>query len=153
RVNVGLDEPWELPADRIDDYLAWVRSLRDTPAIADHEMVMWGDILKDAPAVAGLPDGVTVAEWGYDAGHPFAARAEVFAEAGRPFWVSPGTSSWLTIVGRWTNARTNITEAAEAAVAHGAAGMLTTDWGDMGHLQYLPISEPGLAFAAAMSWC
>ena len=23
----------------------------------------------------------------------------------------------------------------------------------MGHLQYLPISEPGLAYGAAVSWC
>jgi hypothetical protein len=30
--------------------------------------------------------------------------------------------------------------------------MLTTDWGDQGHLQHLPISEPGLAYAAAVSW-
>ncbi|HEX4541185.1 MAG TPA: hypothetical protein VH112_13170, partial [Acidimicrobiales bacterium] len=25
--------------------------------------------------------------------------------------------------------------------------------GDMGHLQYLPVSEPGFAYAAAVSWC
>ena len=31
--------------------------------------------------------------------------------------------------------------------------MLNTDWGDQGHLQYLPISEPGLAYGAAVAWC
>ena len=35
-------------------------------------------------------------------------------------------------------------------VAHGAGGMLNTDWGDNGHLQYLPISDPGLAYGAAV---
>jgi hypothetical protein len=153
RVNVGLDEPWELPAERVDDYLAWIASLRDTPAIADHEMLMWGDILRDEAAVRGLPDGVTVCEWGYEADHPFAARAELLASAGRPFWLSPGTSSWLSIGGRWTNARSNIVAAATAAVDHGGAGILTTDWGDHGHLQYLPVSEPAFAMAAGAAWC
>src|SRR5207302_4594210 len=36
---------------------------------------------------------------------------------------------------------------------NGSPGYLTTDWGDMGHLQYLPVSEPGFAYAAAVSWC
>ena len=25
-VNLGLDEPWEMPSERFDDYLAWVAS-------------------------------------------------------------------------------------------------------------------------------
>jgi len=41
----------------------------------------------------------------------------------------------------------------DAARTHGARGLLTTDWGDFGHLQYLPVSEPGFAYAAAASWC
>jgi hexosaminidase len=49
--------------------------------------------------------------------------------------------------------RGNCIVAAEAARAHGATGFLNTDWGDMGHLQYLPVSEPGFAYGAATSWC
>jgi len=43
--------------------------------------------------------------------------------------------------------------AAEAGLANGAIGYLNTDWGDYGHLQYLPISYAGFATGAAMSWC
>jgi hypothetical protein len=43
--------------------------------------------------------------------------------------------------------------AAEAGLKHGAAGYLNTDWGDHGHLQYLPMSFAGLATGAALSWC
>ena len=65
---------------------------------------MWGDILADKPELIGaLPDGVTVCEWGYEDWHPFDARTRELADAGRPFWVCPGTSSWLTILGRTTN--------------------------------------------------
>ena len=47
----------------------------------------------------------------------------------------------------------NCSAAVDAAIEHGGAGILNTDWGDRGHLQYLPVSEPGLAYGAAVSWC
>jgi hexosaminidase len=155
RVNVGLDEPWELADDkRGDDYLDFLSALRQVPELDGREMLVWGDILADFPElIERLPDGVTVCEWGYEADHPFDARTTQLAKAGRPFWVCPGTSSWMSIVGRVSNARGNNIAAAEAARAHGGEGYLNTDWGDMGHLQYLPFSEPGLALGAAMSWC
>jgi hypothetical protein len=153
-VNVGLDEPWELPPERIGDYLDWVRTLRALPELDGREMLVWGDILAGEPdRLATLPDGVTVCEWGYDAGHPFATRATTFADAGRAFWVAPGTSSWMTVLGRITNMRANNLEAVDAARARGGGGTLVTDWGDCGHLQYLPISDPGLAYGAAVAWC
>jgi hypothetical protein len=154
RVNIGLDEPWELPGDRYGDYLAWVQQLAAAPELAGRELLMWGDIVAGHPdSVGELPAAVTVCEWGYDAGHPFDERAATLAAAGRRFWLCPGTSSWLTIVGRTTNMQVNITEACDAAMAHGADGLLLTDWGDNGHLQYLPISEPGFAWFAAQAWC
>lgn len=153
-VNVGLDEPWELPPERIDDYLDWVRTLRALPELDGREMLVWGDILAGEPdRIATLPDGVTVCEWGYDEGHPFETRATTFADTDRAFWVAPGTSSWMTVLGRITNMRANNDEAVDAARAHGGRGTLVTDWGDCGHLQYLPISDPGLAYGAAVAWC
>ncbi|MBI2704318.1 MAG: family 20 glycosylhydrolase, partial [Actinobacteria bacterium] len=152
-VNVGLDEPWELKGET-EEYLGWVRALRAAPELDGREMLMWGDIVAGRPElVDALPDGVTVCEWGYEAEHPFGDRARVFSDAGRPFWVCPGTSSWVSLVGRWSNARANIGAAVEAAIHHGGSGMLITDWGDLGHLQHEPVSLPGFAYGAAASWC
>jgi hypothetical protein len=64
----------------------------------------------------------------------------------------PGTSSWTTVAGRWTNAVTNIASAASAAVANGGEGVMVTDWGDMGHVQHLVVSEPQFAWAAGCAW-
>jgi hexosaminidase len=154
RVHVGLDEAWELPHSRMDDFLAWVRTLRALPELDGREMLMWGDMITGrSDLVAQLPDGVTVCEWGYDDWYPFDERCAVLAEAGVPFWVAPGTSSWMSILGRATNARNTCRRAAEAALAHGATGYLNTDWGDNGHLQQPVVSEPGLAYGAAVSWC
>jgi len=47
----------------------------------------------------------------------------------------------------------NCRGAADAARAYGGSGFLNTDWGDLGHLQYLPVSEPGFAYGAAVAWC
>jgi hexosaminidase len=154
RVNIGLDETWELPRERLGEFFEWVATLRALPELDGHEVIIWGDMFSGhAELVAQLPAGVTVCEWGYDAGYPFAERTAMLSDAGIPFWVAPGTSSWLTIGGRVTNAVENIREAAAAALANGGVGLLNTDWGDCGHLQQLPISDPGLAFGAAVSWC
>src|SRR3954447_6439238 len=154
RVHVGLDEPFEMPPERLDDYGTWVATVRGLRELDGRAMLMWGDILAGKPQlIEALPDDVTVCEWGYEDWHPFDARTRQLADAGRPFWVCPGTSSWLTILGRATNMKGNCVVAAEAGRARGASGFLNTDWGDMGHLQYLPVSEPGFAYGAAVSWC
>jgi hexosaminidase len=154
RVHVGLDEAWELPADRIQDYLGWVRTLRGLPELDGREMLMWGDMVSGRPdLLTALPSGVTVCQWGYDDWHPFDERCAVAAAAGVPFWVAPGTSSWLSILGRVTNAVATCRRAAEAAMAHGGRGFLNTDWGDQGHLQQAVVSEPAFAYGAAVSWC
>ncbi len=117
-------------------------------------MIIWGDMFSgDAALVEQLPADVTVCEWGYDAEYPFDERTALLAEEGIPFWVAPGTSSWLSIGGRITNAVENCRNAVTAALAHGGVGFLNTDWGDRGHLQQQPISEPGFAYGAAVSWC
>jgi hexosaminidase len=154
RVHVGLDEAWELPHARMGDFLGWVATLRALPELADREMLMWGDMLSGRrDLLSELPGGVTVCEWGYDDWHPFDERCTDLAASGVPFWVAPGTSSWLSILGRATNARKTCQLAAEAALAHGGVGYLNTDWGDNGHLQQNVVSEPALAYGAAVSWC
>jgi len=152
-VNVGLDEPWELSAERSGDYGAYISALRGAPELDGRQMLIWGDIVAQHPElVGGIPEGVTVLEWGYEADHPFDQRGRVLAGAGLPFWVCPGTSSWNSLLGRWSNARDNCLKAARAGLDHGAGGYLITDWGDGGHLQPWPVSLPGLAAGAAAGW-
>ncbi|MDQ1509635.1 MAG: hexosaminidase [Actinomycetota bacterium] len=154
RVNIGLDETWELPRERLGEYFEWIATLRALPELAGREVIIWGDMFSgDAELVAQVPAGVTVCEWGYDAEYPFDERTALLVDAGIPFWVAPGTSSWLSIAGRITNATESCRHAAEASLTHGGTGFLNTDWGDRGHLQQQPISEPGLAYGAAVSWC
>lgn len=158
QVNVGCDEPWEL--DRADDpqaghlYLEWVLNLHKYLSARGYTMMFWGDIIIKHPAlVPRLPHDVIVMEWGYEATHPFDANCEKYAQAGIPFYVCPGTSSWNALAGRVKNTADNIRVAAEAGLKHGASGILVTDWGDNGHWQPLPASYAGIVYGAGAGWC
>jgi hypothetical protein len=154
QINVGLDEPWEFGDGRRDEYVDWVRRLRDLPELDGYDIEVWGDVLTADPAlVASLPDGVTVNEWGYEASHDFTGRGRSCQQAQRPWMACAGTSSWQTVLGRTTNMRANISAATEAALGFGGRGVLVTDWGDFGHLQSDAVRRPPLALAAGLAWC
>jgi hypothetical protein len=153
RVNAGLDEPWELGDGRATEWSGWLAWLRGLPELTGRELLVWGDVLAGHAGLLGqVPPRVTVCEWGYEADHPFGARAEALAAAGVPFYLCPGTSSWNSIIGRLSNAVGNCAAAADAAARHGALGYLVTDWGDGGHLQYQPVAEAALGYAAGVAW-
>jgi hypothetical protein len=116
-------------------------------------MQFWGDIVVQHPElVRELPRDAVALEWGYEADHPFAEHAGLFAESGLEFYVCPGTSSWQSIAGRTQNALANVRNAAEHGHRAGARGLLVTDWGDRGHLQPPAASALGIAAAAEFAW-
>ncbi len=62
--------------------------------------------------------------WGYEADHPFERECRRFAKSGIQFCVCPGTSTWMTLIGRHDNALANLRHAAEAGRRHGANRLL-----------------------------
>jgi hexosaminidase len=162
--NVGCDETFDVGQGRSKAecewrgvtavYLDFLRKVNDLVASHGRTMMFWGDIIIHKPEmIAELPKNAIALEWGYEADHPFDREGKMFADAGVPFYVCPGTSSWNSIAGRTDNALANLKNAAENGLKQGAIGYLITDWGDHGHLQYLPISYLGFAAGAAYSWC
>src|SRR5262249_52466424 len=118
------------------------------------KMMFWGDIILHYPKlIRKLPKDVIALNWGYEADHPFAREAALFAKSGIPFYVCPGTSTWMTLVGKHDNALSNLRRAADAGRKHGATGYLITDWGDGGHPQPLAVSWLPFAAGAALAWC
>ncbi len=162
-VNVGCDETVDLGQGRSQAecqargvgrvYLDFLLKIYRAVKARNRTMMFWGDIIVQHPElISGLPRDVIALEWGYEADHPFDEDGAKFAQAGIPFYVCPGTSSWNSIVGRTDNALANLRNAAENGLKHGAMGYLITDWGDNGHWQYLPFSYIGFAYGAAVSW-
>lgn len=163
-VNVGGDEPWELGKGRSAEdaerrglgrvYLDYIHKLSRAIKDRDHTMMLWGDIIQNHPElIPDLPPDLIALEWGYSANHDFDTRCGRLAEAGVPFYICPGTSTWNSITGRSDEMVANQIAAARAARDYGAIGHLNTDWGDHGHWQPLPVSYLGYAMGAAMSWC
>ncbi|GAA4896389.1 glycosyl hydrolase family 20 [Stackebrandtia albiflava] len=143
-----------------------------------YDVQFWGDIIAHHPElVPELPTGATAVAWTYEAPKPpvdwpapvvaafreagvdpetlsagFGHTASAFTDAGYPFWVAPGTSTWRSFLGRIDNAVGNLIDAAEVGMAHGAGGYLVTDWGDLGHMQPPSVSYPPIVFGAAVAW-
>ncbi|NLF76659.1 MAG: family 20 glycosylhydrolase [Chloroflexi bacterium] len=161
--NVGGDEPWELGQGRskarVEErgagrvYLDTLLGLHERVAARGRRMQFWGDIIIHYPElVPELPPDAIAMEWGYEADHPFDAHGALFAGAGIPFYVVPGTSGWNSLAGRTDNAVGNLLNAAANGLKHGAVGYLTTEWGDYGHWQPQPVNYLGYAYGAALSW-
>ena len=162
-VHVGLDETIDLGQGRSAGacrargsgrvYLDFLRSVHGLVSARGKRMHFWADILLSHPElVREVPKDAVACLWGYEADHPFESQTHAIAEAGLPFTVCPGTSSWLSIGGRLANMVANVHSAARWGAARGARGLLITDWGDRGHLQPPSVSWAGYATAADVAW-
>ncbi len=161
--NVGLDETIDLGLGRSASecrergtervYLEFLQQIHALVQSHGKRMQFWGDIINKRPElIPELPKDAIALEWGYEADHPFREYSAHFRASNLDFYVCPGTSSWNSLGGRSENTVLNICRAAEAGREHGATGVLTTDWGDNGHLQPLPVSYLGFALGALVSW-
>ena len=190
RVNIGCDEPFDLgqgaSADEVarrgktEVYLEHLERIARPLVERGYEVLVWGDILREDPALAAkiLPDGVTAIPWHYEQPWPDELRAQVpdstlqtlaaldvdpiagfrvhvepLGGIDIPFWVAPGTSTRNSLIGRVDNAFGNLLDAAERGIASGARGYLITDWGDNGHHQPPSVSWGPLLYGGAVSWC
>ena len=162
--NVGCDETFDLGqgkskivCERIGKhrvYLNYLLKIHERVRTHGRVMQFWGDIILHEPAlIAELPRDVIALQWGYTAGHPFDRDGAHFAQAGVPFYVCPGTSSWQSFAGRTDNAMANLRNAAVNGRKHGAIGYLVTDWGDLGHHQYQSVALLPFAAGAGFGWC
>ncbi|MDD4495155.1 MAG: family 20 glycosylhydrolase [Eubacteriales bacterium] len=161
--NVGCDETFELGKGKSREecekhgtgriYLNYLLKIYSSVKDRQKKMMFWGDIIIQHPEqINDLPKDAIALEWGYEADHPFKENLSKYKNAGIPFYVCPGTSSWNSISGRYDNMKGNLVNAAVNGKRYGAEGYLITDWGDNGHLQYQPFSYPGYVYGACLSW-
>src|SRR5512133_498737 len=161
--NVNLDEPFELGKGKSKKlcrekgegavYLDYAMKLHEIVTGKNKKMLMWGDIvLKHPELIASIPKDITLLDWGYESGYPYERHCKMLQTTGLKYMVCPGTNSWTSITGRTYNMIATIESATSNGAKYGAQGMLLTDWGDMGHWQYLPVSYAGYVAGAALSW-
>ena len=162
--NVGCDETWDLGRGQSKElcqakgkgsvYLDFLSRVQAAVSQRGKRMMFWGDIILKYPKlISKLPKDAIALNWGYEANHPFEKETALFTKSGIPFYVCPGTSTWMTMIGKHDNAFKNLRRAATAGRKNGALGYLITDWGDGGHPQPMAVSWLPLAMGAAMAWC
>ncbi len=161
--NVNLDEPFELGKGKSKElvekngegkvYLDYALKIHDIVKSKNKKMLMWGDIvIKHPDLIPLIPKDITILDWGYESIYPYERHCKMLQSAGLNYMVCPGTNSWTSITGRTDNMLATIESATTNGFKYGAIGMLNTDWGDMGHWQYLPVSYAGYTVGGALSW-
>lgn len=163
QVNIGCDETFDLGVGKSQElcekygkgkvYFDFLMKIYTIAKKHKNNVMFWGDIIENHPEfIPLLPKDMIAMVWGYEENHPFEEKCELYSKSGLSFYVCPGTSTWNTFIGRTNNAVGNIRNAILNGKKYGAIGVLTTDWGDNGHVQHLPLSWVGYLYSAHLSW-
>lgn len=161
--NACGDEPWEMGKGRSKArvnkvgegrvYLQFMRKVYDICQSHGKRANFWADIvLRHPELLSEWPNDVVMLNWGYRPGSPTIDQCHLFADAGLPFVICPGTNGWRSHGSRLAWAIENVSTFVAAGREHGAIGMLHTDWGDGGHRNMLGVSMLSFAHAAAHAW-
>ena len=161
--NMNFDEPYELghgkskqtceELSKEDVYINYFNSLASYVRSYHKIPMLWGDVLvHNKDAIYKLPKDVIFIDWGYNKDYNFKDHSKMLGELDVKYLLAPGTSTWSTITGRFDDMYQTIQNSAEYAKENKGLGILTTDWGDIGHLQYIIFSLPGFILGACCGW-
>ncbi len=160
--NIGGDETFDLgkgksrqEAERIGVkrlYMDFIKEICEFVVEKGKKPMFWGDIICDFPeCVKELPKETTCLNWGYEK-YQSDESAKKLAAAGAVQYCCPGVSGWNQMVNQLDVAYENIKRMCTYAVQYGAVGVLTTDWGDYGHVNHPDLGIPGRIYGAAFAW-
>ncbi len=134
-----------LYAGYLREMMAEVQSLQKTP-------MLWADILLNhREQLPSIPADSVLLHWDYSP-NPSEEKCRFLHETGRAYYVCSGVDGWRKCFNDLNGASWNILRMARLGMAYGAGGFLNTDWGDIGHINFLSSSYHGLVAGAAWSW-
>lgn len=116
------------------------------------KVMFWGDIALEHPEyLKDIPEDVTMLIWNYEADVTDDDIKKV-SELKIENYVCPGTWGWNNLMNDIEKSFENIRRSGEYAEKYKSKGILNTDWGDFGHVNFLSGSIPGMVYGAAVSW-
>ncbi len=160
--NVGADETFDLGKGRSREtaekegvqrlYIDYVREICEFVVSKGKKPMFWGDIICGFPeSIKELPPTTICLNWGYSADVGEESTRKL-SQAGAVQYNCPGVNGWNEFVGRLDVAYENIRRMCSYAYKYQSEGVLTTDWGDYGHINHPDLSIPGMIYGAAFSW-
>lgn len=161
--NMNFDEPYELgfgkskevcdKTCREEVFVEFFNKLASVVKSYGKTPMLWGDVIIHKPDVINKIDqDAILIDWGYNENYPFLRNAQMLKKLKRPYLLAPGTSTWGVVTSKYYEMLWSIKNAAEAAYHNDGLGIILTDWGDFGHLQYPLYSLPGIVYAGLLSW-
>lgn len=161
--NMNFDEPYELgygrskelcdETSREDVFAGFFNKLASVTKSYGKTPMLWGDVIIHKPdAINKIDKDAILIDWGYNENYPFLKNAQMLKKLKRPYILAPGTSTWGVVTSKYYEMLWSIKNAAEAAYHNDGLGIILTDWGDFGHLQYPLYSLPGIAYAGLLAW-
>jgi len=160
--NICCDETFDLGkgrnADRADKhgvgrlYVDFLKKIMGVVLETGCTPMFWGDIIGHHPELLSeLPRKAIALDWDYSPELNRCNSAKL-RKAKIPFIVCPGVHGWNNWINNLDTAHQNILNFARRGIVDGASGVLTTDWGDFGHVNFLGNSFHGFLLGAAAAW-
>jgi hypothetical protein len=160
--NICCDETFDLGKgknkQRVDEigagrlYVDFVKKIAGVVRAHGKIPMLWGDIVLHHPElIREIPGDAVFLNWEYGAEVTDSAT-KAFAVAGVRQYACPGVQGWSRFANNIDGASANIRRKIRYGKQYGAIGVLNTDWGDCGHVNFLANSFHGLALGAALSW-
>ncbi len=161
--NMNFDEPYELghgkskdlceATSREDVFAGFFNRLASVTKSYRKTPMLWGDVIIHKPdAINKIDKDAILIDWGYNENYPFLKNAKMLQKLKRPYILAPGTSTWGVVTSKYYEMLWSIKNAAEAAIHNDGLGIILTDWGDFGHLQYPLYSLPGIVYSGMLAW-
>lgn len=161
-VNICADETFDLGRGKSENlvkekgeeelYVEFLKRLCDYVIEKEKIPQFWGDVISRRPElIEELPSQAICLAWGYSEVEEEAV-CEKIAGKGLSFYLCPGTSSWNYHLPDMEVSFQNIKLMASYAKKYSAAGFLTTDWGDFGHIGEPSLTVPCLIYGALFGW-
>ena len=162
KFNIGCDETFDLgkgkskaKVDKVGAGITYVEFLNKVIGIVTRKgkkVMFWGDVILHHPELLNIIDKNAIClNWDYSESVK-EAGTKAIADTGREQYVCPGVWGWNQLVNKVDKGFENIKRMVSYGVKYGATGLLNTDWGDFGHINFLSSSIPGMAFGASLSW-
>jgi hypothetical protein len=114
--------------------------------------MFWGDIVLHHPELINeVPSNAIFLNWAYGADITEDATA-TFYKSGVTQYVCPGVSGWSRFANDINSASANIRKMIRYGNKYHCSGILNTDWGDCGHVNFISGSYHGMILGASLSW-
>ena len=162
KFNICCDETFDLGKGKSKEmclnhkegflYIQFLNKVIDIVRGYNKKVLFWGDIIGNHKEyLDDIPEDVVCLAWNYS-NEVKEKDIQAIASSNREVYLCPGVCGWSIFMNLIDKSFENIYRMVSYAKKYNVEGILNTDWGDFGHVNFLSNSIPGLAFGGSLAW-